>query len=95
MRILITICGLVAAAFFGWQYSRAQEANASTEALLSEAAKQHASLTQELFAAKNDLQQASNQLAALDGVRSQPVPKTNWIDERNRNWNTSLKGGRQ
>ena len=89
MRNLITICGLIAAAFFGWQYAKVQKA----ESRLNEAVKQHVTLTQDLSAAKNELQQASNHLLAL--VRSQPVSKTNWVDERNRNWSSALKGGQQ
>ena len=78
MRALINICSLCVILYLGWQHHALSEARTEAEARLE-------NLDRHLTETKNML------LAANAQLRAKPALNPNWIDERNKNWKSSLK----
>ena len=84
MKTLVTIGSAISALFLGWHhYGVTESKNASESAT-------------ELETTKSDVQTANAGVAqgsASTPAASEPATKTNWIQERNSNWQSSLGRG--
>jgi peptidoglycan hydrolase CwlO-like protein len=83
MRALITICCLIATFYLALQYHDLSDSKDAAESKLRELAKENENI-------KSDLEAANAQISQLNGKAPLQNPKTNWIDEKNRNWQSSL-----
>jgi cell division protein FtsB len=83
MKTLFTIILLAAVGYLGWQYQELTQAKTASEATIVELNGKVASLETERRADKA-------RIAELGGVGPGGVGKTNWIQERNRNYQSSL-----
>lgn len=85
MKTLLTLCCLLAAVSLVLQQRDLAGQKKEAEAKL-------AGLTEEMEVAQGILRNANDQIAQLSGPVPQPspTPKPNWVDERNRNWQSKL-----
>ena len=79
MRTLITFCSLAAALWLGWERWKLADEKEKTEVHLED-------VTRELEA-------ANARIAQLSNAKPAPASKTNWVEERNRNWKSPLRSG--
>ena len=96
MRNLITICSLVATAYFAPQYKDLADKKNTLETKSLELTKEVEAVRKDLAATRRDLQSATvriTQLSASGNIEPAQTTKSNWIDERNRNWQSSLAHG--
>ena len=85
MKAIITICSLLAALVLGWQHNDLSEAKVAAEAKAADA-------KNELDRTRSALEAANIRIADLSAPK--PAEKSNWVEERNRNWTSPLnKGG--
>ena len=98
MRNLITICSLAAALYLGWQYSQASADRTAAEARARQAGEEIESLKVQLKTANARIAQAGAATHPQPGQPAaqsspQPAQKPNWVDEKNRNWQSPLGSG--
>ena len=88
MKSLITICSLIAALCLAWQHHSLSEAKEDAEL-------RAADTSRHLGAAREELKIANTRIAELSAPHPAPgpTPKPNWVEERNRNWQSSLSNG--
>lgn len=79
MRNVFTILLLIAVLCLGWEYREVSAGKAAAEAKV-------AALDAEIETLRAGMKSAK-------GEASQPGTKANWIDDRNRNWQSSLSAG--
>ena len=73
----------------GYQYNAAGTRAKDAETRVKDATAKLAGATQQLAETSTQLNAANAKLIALS-AKPVPVPKTNWIEERNKNWRSSL-----
>jgi hypothetical protein len=89
MKTLVTIGSAISALVLGWHHYGVTESKNASESKSSGSAT-------ELETTKRDVQTASarnSQGSASASATPQPTTKTNWIQERNSNWQSSLGRG--
>ena len=79
MKILLAVCSLGAALYLGSQYEQQRAAKAAPESHATEAS--------------TELADGNARLGANEQATAQPTPKANWLEERNRNWQSPLSRG--
>ena len=96
MKTFITLCSLIAAIALGYQYNAAGTRAKDAETRVKDAENHANDATAKLAGATQQLAETSTQLNAANAklialsAKPVPVPKTNWIEERNKNWRSSL-----
>jgi hypothetical protein len=83
MKNLLTLCLFIAVLCLAWQYREASEREAAAQVSISE-------LKAEIAQLKAEATPANAHAGQTPG---KPVTKPNWIDERNRNFQSSLSAG--
>ena len=89
MKTLLAIFSFVAAAYLGWQHYDLSARNTELEAKSVELTAEIESTKREMESTKRDMGAANARLAQLGSSStpspSQTKPKVNWVEERNRN----------
>jgi cell division protein FtsB len=78
MKNLLTLCLFIAVLCLAWQYREASEREAAAQASISELKEEIAQLRADAHGTQQP---------------GKPGAKTNWIDEKNRNYQSSLTAG--
>ena len=89
MKTLFTIGSAISALYLGWHHYGVTESKKASESKSLEPA-------QEVETTKSDYQTTNGQIAqgsASASATPQPATKTNWVQERNSNWQSSLGRG--